>query len=114
MFAPTYRGQNRKTANYPYELIDFEGLYRYAQKNDAVVLFKMHPWVPGDVPIEEKYADRFFSMNTYPNINELFYVTDLLITDYSSSMYEFLLMEKPKAGEPSCFIAGSRVIRSTR
>ena len=95
LFAPTYRGQNRKTANYPYELIDFEGLYRYTQKNDAVVLFKMHPWVPGDVPIEEKYADRFFSMNTYPNINELFYVTDLLITDYSSSMYEFLLMEKP-------------------
>lgn len=95
LFAPTYRGQNRKTAYYPYELIDFEGLYRYAEKTDAVVLFKMHPWVPGDVPIEEKYADRFFSMNTYPNINELFYVTDLLITDYSSSMYEFLLMKKP-------------------
>lgn len=95
LFAPTYRGQNRKTAYYPYELIDFDGLYRYAQEKDAVVLFKMHPWVPGDVPIDEKYADRFLSMNTYPNINELFYVTDLLITDYSSSMYEFLLMKKP-------------------
>lgn len=95
LFAPTYRGQNRAAAYYPYELIDFEGLYRYACDEDATVLFKMHPWVPGDVPIEEKYKDRFISMNTYPNINELFYVTDLLITDYSSSMYEFLLMKKP-------------------
>ena len=95
LFAPTYRGQNRQNAYYPYELIDFDGLYRYAEKNNAAVLFKMHPWVPGDVPIEERYADRFISMNSYPNINELFYITDLLITDYSSSMYEFLLMEKP-------------------
>ena len=34
-------------------------------------------------------------MNSYPNINELFYITDLLITDYSSSMYEYILMRKP-------------------
>lgn len=95
LFAPTYRGQTRKTANYPYELIDFEGLYRYCLEKDAVILFKMHPWVPGDVPIEERFRDRFFSMNSYRNINDLFYITDLLITDYSSSMYEFLLMKKP-------------------
>ena len=95
LFAPTYRGQSRHNAYYPYELIDFEGLYRYAEKHDAVVLFKMHPWVPGEVPIEERFADRFISVNSYPNINELFYITDLLITDYSSGMYEFLLMNKP-------------------
>ena len=95
LFAPTYRGQNRQNAYYPYELIDFDGLYKYAEKHNAAVLFKMHPWVPGDVPIDQRYADRFISMNSYPNINELFYITDLLITDYSSSMYEFLLMEKP-------------------
>lgn len=95
LFAPTYRGQSRQNAYYPYELIDFEGLYRYAQAHNAAVLFKMHPWVHGDVPIDERYRDRFYSVNDYPNINELFYITDLLITDYSSSMYEFLLMNKP-------------------
>lgn len=95
LFAPTYRGQNRQNAYYPYELIDFEGLYRYAEKHNAAVLFKMHPWVDGDVPIDDRYRDRFYSVNDYPNINELFYITDLLITDYSSSMYEFLLMNKP-------------------
>ncbi len=95
LFAPTYRGRNRKTSYYPCELIDFEGLYRYCSDVDAVVIFKMHPWVADEVAIEEKYRDRFFPMNSYPNINELFYITDLLITDYSSCMYEFLLMKKP-------------------
>ena len=95
LFAPTYRGQNRQKAYYPYELIDFEGLYRYCCQDDAVVLFKMHPWVSEPVPIDPAYADRFFCLNDYGNINELFYITDLLITDYSSSMYEFLLMNKP-------------------
>ena len=95
LFAPTYRGRNRKTAYYPYELIDFERLYRYCEDADAAVLFKMHPWVPGEVGIEERYRDRFFSMNSYPDINELFYITDLLITDYSSCIYEFMLMKKP-------------------
>ena len=95
LFAPTYRGRNRKTAYYPYHLIDFEGLYRYCEDADAVVLFKMHPWVPGEVPIGERFRDRFFSMNAYPDINDLFYITDLLITDYSSCMYEFMMMKKP-------------------
>ena len=95
LFAPTYRGQGRKTAYYPYELIDFDRLYQLCKEKDAVVLFKMHPWVSSAVPISPEYADRFIDMNRYPNINELFYVTDVLITDYSSSMYEFLLMNKP-------------------
>ncbi|MBQ0037987.1 MAG: CDP-glycerol glycerophosphotransferase family protein [Clostridiales bacterium] len=95
LFAPTYRGRNRMNAYYPYELIDFERLYQLCCQKDAVVLFKMHPWVPGEVPIRPEHADRFISMNSYPNINELFYVTDLLITDYSSSMYEYSLMRKP-------------------
>lgn len=95
LFAPTYRGRNRKTAYYPYGLIDFEGLYRCCEETDAVVLFKMHPWVPGEMDIEERFRDRFFPMNSYPDINELFYITDLLITDYSSCIYEFMLMKKP-------------------
>ena len=62
---------------------------------DSVVLFKMHPWVPGEVEIEERFRDRFFSMNAYPDINELFYITDLLITDYSSIAGDFMLLNRP-------------------
>lgn len=94
LFAPTYRGKNKITAYYPYELIDFEGLYELCGE-EYVVLFKMHPWVASKVPIEKKYKDRFMDVGKYPNINDLFYITDLLITDYSSNIFEYSLMRKP-------------------
>lgn len=94
LFAPTYRGKNKKTAYYPYNLIDFDNLYRLCAE-EYVVLFKMHPWVSEAVPIPEKYKDKFIDVNTYPNINDLFYITDLLVTDYSSNIFEYSLMRKP-------------------
>lgn len=94
LFTPTYRGGGRKSAHYPYELIDFDRLYEVCGE-EYVVLFKMHPWVPTDVPIPENYRDRFVDVNKYPNINDLFYFTDLLITDYSSNIFEYSLMRKP-------------------
>ena len=94
LFAPTYRGKNHFDAHYPYQLIDFDRLYEFCG-DDAVVLFKMHPWVSEAVPIKPEHKDRFVDVNKYPNINDLFYVTDLLITDYSSNIFEFSLMRKP-------------------
>lgn len=94
LFAPTYRGKNHFDAHYPYQLIDFERLYKFCG-DEYVVLFKMHPWVSEPVPIPKGYEDRFADVNKYPNINDLFYVTDLLITDYSSNIFEFSLMRKP-------------------
>ncbi len=94
LFAPTYRGKNKKEAYYPYDLIDFSALYELCGE-ESVVLFKMHPWVNSGVPIEKKYRDRFQDVGKYPNINDLFYITDLLITDYSSNIFEYSLMKKP-------------------
>lgn len=94
LFAPTYRGRNRATAHYPYEMIDFDRLYRFCG-DEYVILFKMHPWVAQPVPIKEEQKDRFVDVNTFPNINDLFYITDMLITDYSSNIFEFSLMRKP-------------------
>lgn len=94
LFAPTYRGKNRADAHYPYDLIDFQRLYDFCG-DEYVVLFKMHPWVPYPVPIKEEWKDKFVDANKYPNINDLFYKTDLLITDYSSNIFEYSLMLKP-------------------
>ena len=94
LYAPTYRGRNRKTAYYPYDLIDFKGLYDVCGE-EYVVFFKMHPWVAEPVPVPEEMKDRIIDVGTYPNINDLFYITDLLITDYSSNIFEYSLMRKP-------------------
>ena len=94
LFAPTYRGKNKADAHYPYEIIDFEKLYKLCG-DEYVVLFKMHPWVESPVPIPEKYSDKFIDAGAYPDINDLFYITKLLITDYSSNIFEYSLMRNP-------------------
>lgn len=94
LFAPTYRGRSKVDAFYPYELIDFDALYELCG-DEYVVFFKMHPWVSGKVPIKKKHKDRFVDVGSYPNINDLFYITELLITDYSSNIFEYSLMRKP-------------------
>ena len=94
LFAPTYRGKNKKFAFYPYEKIDFKKLYELCG-DEYIVFFKMHPWVSQKVPIEKKYQDKFFDVGKYPNINDLFYITELLITDYSSNIFEYSMMHKP-------------------
>nr|MBQ8252516.1 CDP-glycerol glycerophosphotransferase family protein [Lachnospiraceae bacterium] len=94
LFAPTYRGRGKRDAHYPYELIDFDGLYDLCG-DEYVVLFKMHPWVRAKVPIAKKHKDKFADVGNFPNINDLFYITELLITDYSSNIFEYSLMKKP-------------------
>lgn len=94
LFAPTYRGTDRSDAFYPYNMIDFDGL-REVCGEEYVVFFKMHPWVSKKIPIPGKYKDVFFDLAKYPNINDLFYITELLITDYSSNIFEYSLMRKP-------------------
>lgn len=94
LFAPTYRGKNKAEAYYPYELIDFKSLYELCS-DEYVVLFKMHPWVSKAVPIPNEYKDKFIDAGTYPNINDLFYITKLLITDYSSNIFEYSIMRNP-------------------
>ena len=94
LFAPTYRGRNKKTAYYPYELLDFDRLYELCG-DEYILFFKAHPWTNNKLKIEKKYQDKFFDLKNYPNINDLFYIVDLLITDYSSNIFEYSLMRKP-------------------
>lgn len=94
LFAPTYRGLDKPRAMYPYDMIDFESLYELCG-DEWVVFFKMHPWVSEPVPIPEEYRDRMVDVGSYPNINDLFYITELLITDYSSNIFEYSPMRKP-------------------
>lgn len=94
LFAPTYRGRGKKNAYYPYELLDFDRLYEVCG-DEYIVFFKGHPWVNNKLRIEERHKDKFFDLKNYPNINDLFYIVDLLITDYSSNIFEYSLMRKP-------------------
>lgn len=95
LFAPTFRGNGHKTAHYPFFKIDFERFARYCQENNAVVLFKMHPFVKNKLVIPEKYTSYFFDVSNSREVNDILFITDILISDYSSLVYEFSAFKKP-------------------
>ena len=94
LFAPTYRGKNQKTAYYDYSLLDLQRIYD-ACSTDTVFLIKMHPFIKEKPQIPDEYGERIIDFSFFNDINSLYYVTDLLITDYSSNYYEYLLLKKP-------------------
>ena len=94
LFAPTFRGTGQKSAYYDYDKLDLARLYDFCG-DEWRILVKMHPFVDEPIDIPEEYADRIYDFATYPNINDLYYVTDVLITDYSSNYYEYALMRRP-------------------
>ena len=94
LFAPTFRGRGIEDAHYDYARIDFGKLHEMCGER-SVVLFRMHHFVSAQAPIPPQYADRLLDFKSFPETNDLLHVADVLITDYSSVIYEFSLLNKP-------------------
>jgi len=94
LFAPTFRGAGQETAYYNYDWLDFDALSGLCG-DEYVFLIKMHPFIQKKANIPSKYKDTIIDFSFFKNINDLYYVTDLLVTDYSSNYYEYALMKKP-------------------
>ncbi|WBX81946.1 CDP-glycerol glycerophosphotransferase family protein [Virgibacillus salarius] len=94
LFAPTFRGNGQASAYYPFEILNLKKLYNELHE-EYVFLFKIHPFVNNKLNIPYEYADFFFDLSDYREINDLLLITDILITDYSSVCFEFALLNKP-------------------
>lgn len=94
LFAPTFRGNGQASAYYPFHVLDFKSLYENL-KDEYVFLFKIHPFVNNKLSIPYEYADFFYDLSDFREINDLLLVTDILITDYSSVCFEYGLLNKP-------------------
>lgn len=94
MFAPTYRGNTQSDAYYPFDKIDMDGIAKLCEQ-DYAFIFKMHPFIQEKVDIPVAYATYVKDLSQYGDINDMFYITDILITDFSSNIYEFALHKKP-------------------
>lgn len=94
IFAPTFRGDGFNSAHYPREYVDFDGLADFCRNNNSAIIFKMHPFIK-DFVIPFGYEDVFEDATEIREINDLLFAADLLITDYSSVIYEYSLLNKP-------------------
>lgn len=94
LFAPTFRGQGQKSAYYDYSLIDFDLIKKNFSK-DYVFLVKMHPFIKEMPDIDFENDDFYFDLSSEREINDLLFITDILITDYSSVIFEYSFFNKP-------------------
>jgi CDP-ribitol ribitolphosphotransferase len=54
----------------------------------------MHPFIKEKYEIPQEYKTIIFDYYDY-DINELIYISDVMITDYSSCAYEFSFFNRP-------------------
>lgn len=94
LYAPTFRGNGQASAYFPFHVLDFKKLYEEL-KDEYVFLFKIHPFVNNKLTIPYEYSDFFYDFSDFREINDLLFITDILVTDYSSVCFEFALLKKP-------------------
>ena len=95
LYAPTWRdNQHKASVGYTYETkIDFEKL-RNALGEEYVILFRAHYLVANTFDFE-KYGGFVFDVSDIDDINELYVISDMLITDYSSVFFDYAILERP-------------------
>lgn len=90
LYAPTFRDDDRYRSsialnlNYMLEHLD----------EDYLIILKMHPFERSIVKIDSNMSDRIFDLSN-EEINDLLIIADILITDYSSLIFEYAILQKP-------------------
>lgn len=95
LYAPTWR-DNQYTGGlgYTYKVnVDFD-LLRSELGNDFVILFRAHYLVANEFNFE-KYKGFIYDVSNHDDINDLYLVSDLLITDYSSVFFDYANLMRP-------------------
>ncbi len=96
LYAPTWRDNEMAnswdhTFTLPFNLDDL-----YNKLSDEYVLvLRMHHLVSDMLEIDPKYKDFVYDLSKYDDIQELYTLSDLLITDYSSVFFDYANSKKP-------------------
>ncbi|VVO42259.1 CDP-glycerol glycerophosphotransferase family protein [Pseudomonas fluorescens] len=89
LYAPTFREYMSEFA-----LLRSPEVRLWLEKNNVAILFRGHPSRGKKLNTEELHPN-IINVTTNPNIYEIFLQADLLITDYSSIVFDFLEFKKP-------------------
>lgn len=93
LYAPTFRGSGHYQGKYRLPF-DIEILMNELGEDYTLIIHR-HPYITDKIDIPEKFKNRIV-VDTNPfTINELMIISDMLITDYSSVIFEYSLLNKP-------------------
>ena len=96
LFAPTFRGRSARGADYPVEVVDVRALHALCAERDAVAVLRLHPFVTRRVEVPVELRDRVVEATDLDvDTNDLLLFADILVTDYSSLVFEFSALGRP-------------------
>lgn len=94
LFAPTFRGENVHNAFYPAQFFDV-GAFMRSLPAEWALLIKLHPFIKEKISVPAEFADRVFDFSNEREINDILFITDVLVTDYSSVIFENAVIGNP-------------------
>lgn len=96
LYAPTFRDDKKdEDGNRLFDLeLNLDDLYEKLG-NEYFLIIKTHYVISQKLDISEKLKDFVVDLSSHDDIHELFAVSDILITDYSSSFFDFAHSKKP-------------------
>jgi len=95
LYAPTFRGADMKGAGVP-DLLDIAALHRVLGDQYRLIL-RLHPFVKSAMHIPDEAKDFVVDASREPDVNEVMLAADILVTDYSSIIFEYALLNRPMA-----------------
>jgi CDP-glycerol glycerophosphotransferase len=95
LYAPTWRDNEFfGIGKYKFTLqLDLDQLQQ-SLGEDYVILLRMHYLIINKLDIH-KYNNFVYDLSNYKDIRELYLVSDILITDYSSVFFDYLCLKRP-------------------
>jgi len=93
LYAPTFRGVNVKTAHTNVQM-DYSALKK-AFGDKYVIINKFHPFIENGIDIDNEFKDFVFNSPKEMDISILLCAADVVISDYSSLIFEYSLLARP-------------------
>lgn len=96
LYAPTFRddkptARGRFAFEWPFAPEEFHN----ALGNDVVLLVRTHSLVNTKPRVPRGLRENIIDVSGYPDIQELFLVSDILVTDYSSVFFDYAPLQRP-------------------
>lgn len=91
LYAPTFRDHNLDKQQLQ---LDIETWLK-GMPEDIVLGLRLHPFVAEQFRYEGEEKERIVDFSHYKNLNTLLFVSSGLVTDYSSIIFEYVLLDKP-------------------
>lgn len=95
LYAPTWRdNQYDAKSGYVYKSpVDFDYL-KQQLSDEYIILFRAHYFVADNFDFKA-YKGFIYDVSKHDDINELYILADILITDYSSVFFDYAILERP-------------------